>query len=81
MKIRFLETYKVKDSEGRKFLKDEVYDLPDPSALHFIRRGRAAVFVPEPAKIVEPAPEPETIQPLPVSGTKPQRKSWNRSKK
>jgi hypothetical protein len=74
MKIRFLETYKVKDQEGREFLKDEVYDLPDPSALHFVRRGRAVVFVLEPP----PKAESEIIKPLPVSGNKPRPKGRNR---
>jgi hypothetical protein len=81
VRIKFLETYKVKDQEGREFLNAEVYDLPDPTALHFVRRGRAEIVQPE------PAPEPEKIPvetaPLtsPVSGSKPQPKSWNRSKK
>ena len=79
MKVRFLETYKVKDQEGRTFLQGEVYDLPDSTALHFVRRGRAEVFVPEPAAKA-PEPEPKIIQPIPVSG-KSQPKGWNRSKK
>ena len=76
MKIRFLETYTVKGRDGETFLQGKIYDLPGPSAQHFLNKGRAEIFVHEPEKPLEeetPAtireewakpPEPITSKPL-----------------
>ena len=41
MKVRFLEDYTVKAVNGPSYRAGEVYDLPMPSAQHFMRKRRA----------------------------------------
>lgn len=41
MKIRFLETREVKDGSGQVFKEGKTYDLPEPSARHWLNRGVA----------------------------------------
>jgi hypothetical protein len=81
MKIKFIIDYQVKDAEGKSYLKDGVYDLPDNSALHFIKRRRAVKYIEPPAepanekeaeKIIEALPEKAEEKPPPVSD-KPKR--------
>jgi len=43
MKIRFKETYRVKAENGPEYQAGEVYDLPELSAKHFLRKGRAVI--------------------------------------
>lgn len=45
MKIKFLESYQVKDCEGKIFRQGEVYDLPLASANHFLKRGKAISII------------------------------------
>lgn len=85
MKIRFLETYQVKDQAGRTFHEGEVHDLPEPSARHFLRKNRAEVFAGEvPPLIQEPAPSPDLspaakIQPPPPPSRGPKSLSQGRA--
>ena len=41
MKIRFVEDRVVQDKTGTRFEAGEVYDLSEPSAQHWIKRGVA----------------------------------------
>jgi len=63
MKVRFLETYKVKAADGPEYQAGEVYDLSEPSAQHFMRKGRAELVL-----VVEQATTPEVL-PLEVGKT------------
>lgn len=55
MKIRFLKDYQVQAENGESYKAGEVYDLPDLSAKHFLRKGRA--------EIVESVTTPEFLPP------------------
>ena len=59
MRVRFLETYTVKDDEGTTFQKDKTYDMKPPSARHFINK-RVAVEVSSAQPIV---PETASVEP------------------
>lgn len=61
MKVKFLETYTVKASDGRTFVSGEVYDLDEASAKHFLNKNRCEVYV-EPPPV--PAQEPATAEPI-----------------
>lgn len=41
MKVRFLEDYTVQAANGPSYKAGAVYDLPLPSAQHFLRKRRA----------------------------------------
>lgn len=44
-KIRFFDNYKVKDEEGKEYLKGKEYDMSESGALHFLRRDLAEEVV------------------------------------
>lgn len=50
MRIRFTQTRKVKDAEGRTFEAGKEYDLADTSAARWIRRGVAVEVVAAPVE-------------------------------
>ncbi len=62
MKIKFLETRLVKDDTGTTFVKDEVYDLSEASAKHWISRGVAVKAGPA-SKATVPKVETATVHP------------------
>lgn len=47
MHIRFLTNYTVKAAEASEYEKNEVYEVSEASALHFVNR-KAAVIVEKP---------------------------------
>jgi len=54
MKIRFLQTYTVKADGGETYEEGKVYDLPDPTAQHFLKKhGRAVPCDSEPEGAVQ----------------------------
>jgi len=55
MKIRFSRDYQVKAVNGPFYKEGEIYDLPEASARHFVRRGAAVEVDKRPAP--EPAPK------------------------
>lgn len=57
MKIRFVETVKVQAVDGETFVGGQVYDLPEPSALRWISRKKAELFV-ETEQAEQPAKKP-----------------------
>jgi hypothetical protein len=57
MKIKFLETYKVKAADGPEYKAGEIYDLPAPSAQHFLRKGRAEIVQPVIESLAPPVVE------------------------
>lgn len=55
MRVRFIHSVTVQDAEGRQFEAGQDYDLPEESAAHWLKRGKAIV-APEPeAAVSEPA--------------------------
>jgi hypothetical protein len=72
LKIRFLQDYQVRDTQGQAFKKGEIYDLTPESARHFLTRRRAEIVAVEKPKIApEPVPEKAAGPPLePPSGDK-----------
>lgn len=44
MKIKFLKSHTVQDQDGTSYKAGEVYDLPDGTAKHFLRRRGLAVL-------------------------------------
>jgi len=63
VKIQFLETYQVKDQEGKIYREGEIYDLPEPSARHFLRKSRAKICLEaEKAEIIEEPSPPESLE-------------------
>lgn len=65
MKIRFLETYSVKAAGGPTYSEGEVYDLPRPTAEHFLRKRRAEIVQGAILGSVADAPEISTPDSLP----------------
>lgn len=47
IKIKFTDSYTVKDSEGKTYEKGKVYDLSEDSANHFLSRNVADVVTVE----------------------------------
>jgi hypothetical protein len=65
MKIRFLQTYTVKADGGETYKEGKVYDLPDPTAQHFLKkRGRAVPCDSEPEG-ADATPDKESAVQLP----------------
>ena len=62
MKIRFLQDYQVKAEGGEIYKAGEVYDLPELTAQHFLRRVGRAKVVPENKPAID---EPKTVSPEP----------------
>jgi len=58
MKIRFLKDYKVQAENSPFYKAGEVYDLPELSANHFLRKGRAEIVQP----MIELIPVPEVAE-------------------
>lgn len=50
MRVRFLQSYTVQAAGGETYLEGQVYDLPDATARHFLRKRRAEICN-EPVKI------------------------------
>ena len=48
MKVKFLYQCVVKAVNGETFEEGKTYDLPPPSALHWIKRGKAIALGAEP---------------------------------
>lgn len=44
MKIKFLKTVVVEDRSGQTFEEGQVYDLPELSAQHWLKRGIAVLI-------------------------------------
>lgn len=59
MKVKFLETRKVKAEEGETFEAGKAYELADASAERWIRRGVAVAVTDE-----DPAPKKGDKKPL-----------------
>ena len=49
-KVRFIESVKIRNKEGREFKKGEVCELPPASAERWILRGKAEAFEDESGK-------------------------------
>ncbi len=64
MKVQFLQNRTVEAAGGESFIKDQIYDLPEPSARRWIGRGVAkAVAGAEPEPAAESAPPPASETP------------------
>lgn len=72
MKIRFLQDYTVKAVGGQSYKKDEVIDLPESSAQHFINRRRAEFYKAKAEAIPIKAEPVAEAEPIPQSEGEPQ---------
>jgi hypothetical protein len=56
------------EHERREFKRGETYELPEPSALHWVQRGKAVIAAD--AAPSSPAPPALVVKPAPAAGNK-----------
>lgn len=65
VRVKFIQTYTVQAVNGDTYQKDSVHSLPEETAKHFIKRGRAVLHTEsasDPIKEIELSPKPPVPQ-------------------